>query len=51
MDHYTNMMFIVTYYWIYTVLYLFTTKINFYQVKLSMSYKVQTTNVTFVGKI
>ena len=33
------------------VLYLFTLEINFYEVKLAMFHNVQTTNLTFVGKI
>ena len=47
----SNMIFSVTCYLIYMVLYLFTIEICFYQVKLSMFYNVQTTTVTFVGKI
>ena len=33
------------------VLYLFTIETLFYQVKLSIFYNVQTTHLTFVGKI
>ena len=33
------------------VLYMFTLEIFCYEVKLSMFYNVQTTNLTFVGKI
>ena len=33
------------------VLYLFTIGVFFYQVKLLMFFNVQTTNLTFVGKI
>ena len=33
------------------VLYLFANESIFYQVKLSMFYNVQTTNLTFVGKL
>ena len=37
--------------WIYTVLYLFTIEMLFYQVMLLILYNVQTTNLTFFGKI
>ena len=37
--------------WIYTVPYLVTIDVIFYQVKLLVFYNVQTTNLTFVGKI
>ena len=37
--------------WIYTMLYIFTIDVFFYQLKLLVFYDAQTTNFTFVGKI
>ena len=36
--------------WSYTMLYMFTTVVVVYQVKLLIFYDVQTTNLTFIGK-
>ena len=46
-----NYVFSVTYYLeLQNTIFSFTIDVNFYQVKLSMFYDVQITNVTFVGR-
>ena len=46
-----NIIFSVTYFWIYTLLFMFIDDVVVDQVNLLMFYIFQTTNITFVGKM